>query len=192
MSREKWKQLPAEDAPQFAAFCAYRDSDPNTRSIRTVCEQYHGEDFTENDYKRWLRYATKHRWKERSRAWDEYKDDVSRETELAAIRQMRRDQVQAAKRIQQVGEKSILRELEKFEKDPEYQLNPALILQFLTQGASMERQVRGEPATVHGDENGEQTLKIEWGAPIAKRSTSEEDGDPAPNAASRADGDHSE
>lgn len=187
--REDWKQLPAEDSRQFAAFQAYRDMDPTVRTIKAACEAFHGDDYTENDYRRWTTYAGKHRWRARVRAWDEYKDEVTREVELEQLRQMKRDQVQSAKRIQQVGHKSIERELAKFEKDKDYQLNPALILQFLTQGASMERQVRGEPATVSSGEDGKNTLKIEWGAPGAKKQGSD---DPAPEPASGPVGDHSE
>lgn len=187
--REPWKQLPQEDSRQFASFAAYRDMDPNVRSIRRACEEFHGDQFTENDYRRWTTYSAKYRWKQRARAWDEYKDDVSRETELAAMREMKREQVQRARRLQSVADKSLERELRKFEDDPDYQINPALILQFATQGAAMERTVRGEPATVTTGEEGEQTLKIEWGAPNDGKQGVE---DPAASPASGAAGDSSE
>ena len=187
--REPWKQLPAEDARQFAAFAAYRDFDPSQRTIRVVCEAFHGDSFTENDYRRWLTYAQKHRWKARTRAWDEHKDDVSREVELEEHRKMRREQVGRARRLQEIADKSIERELAKFEADPEYQINPALILQFATQGASMERQVRGDAApTVKTDEDGQNKLKIEWGAPSAKRTEGSDD--PTAGAPSGAMGDN--
>lgn len=163
MAKEQWKQLPEEDSRPFAAFAFYRDMDPSIRTIRAACELFHGDEFDENDYRRWTGYSAKYRWKKRARAWDEFRDEQAREAEIEALREMREEQAQRSRRLQRIADKSIERELAKFEADPEYQLNPALILQFATQGASMERVVRGEPTEILGKTEPRKHIQIEWG-----------------------------
>jgi hypothetical protein len=159
-----WQKQPAESAEAFQAFCAFRDLDPSKRIIRHAAEELFGEKYVDRDAVRFGVWSARFGWIRRAEAWDVERDRQKQEATLEEVREMGRRQVLSARQLQTIAEKSVERELDKFESDENYQLNPALILQFATQGASMERIVRGEPSEIIGSKE-VQHVQVTWGAP---------------------------
>jgi hypothetical protein len=161
-----WQKQPEESAESFQAFCAFRDLDPSKRVIRHAAEELFGEKFIERDAARFGTWSAKFGWIRRSEAWDVERDRQKQEATLEEVREMGRRQVLAARTLQKIADISAERELAKLEAEDGYQLNPALILQFATQGASMERVVRGEPSEILGSVSKEVAhVQVNWGAP---------------------------
>ena len=182
-----WAQQHGEDGRMFQAFCAYRDTDPAVRTVRQACKDFHGDDYTKNDLGRWSSYSAKHGWVRRAQAWDNERDEQVREAELETLRAMREEQVGRSRKLQKIGSDSMDREIQKMIDDPKHYLNPALILQFVTQGASMERILRGEPSDIVRNQDADGAIRIKWGEKDAESDPS----DPT-DTASGSDGDNRE
>jgi hypothetical protein len=69
---DSWERLTGENAPAFAAFCAYRDfgTDRNIRKAVNVVEK--DEAISEKRYRVWRNWAVQFRWSERAKDYDTY------------------------------------------------------------------------------------------------------------------------
>jgi hypothetical protein len=161
-----WDKQPAESAAAFEAFRAYRDLDPSERSIKRAAEAVFADKIRDRDAIRFGRWSSKFGWVRRAEAWDAERDRQAQEAEIEVIREMRTMQASTARNLQRIADESLERYAREMETDPEKKLNPALILQFATQGAAMERTVRGEPTEILGQTGSDrQVIQVEWGAP---------------------------
>jgi hypothetical protein len=69
---DSWERLTGENAPAFAAFCAYRDfgMDRNIRRAVTAVEKDEG--IIEKRYRVWRNWAVQFKWNERAKDYDAY------------------------------------------------------------------------------------------------------------------------
>jgi len=157
-----WERQPNERAHHFKAFSIYRDLDPSTRSLQKCARIYYGEEnYSISKLRTVEKWSKNFGWVARVTAWLDHLDEVSRQTELDAIEQMKRLQAFNGSRLQMVG----ALELEKLLKEVKTQRSRTLsikdILSYLTDGAKLERLGRGEPESIT-EERGDSRYETEW------------------------------
>ena len=152
-----WERRPNETAKAFAAFVAYRDQPAIKRSIRQAAED------TEGSEQMFTRWSNRHDWVERSAAYDDFLDGYRREKNLGVLDEMADRQAEAAIRMQTIALESLTRLSEAMEINQMLRLKEGNIMQFLTQGATMERVARGEPSSITEFQDG--TIEVEWRGP---------------------------
>lgn len=162
---DPWERQPAESPQAFAAFSAYRDMPPTTRSISKAIKAEYGANPGRSRHNRWKDWSAQHKWVERAAAWDARVDQVSRETDLEVVREMRKRHAQFAREVQEVGYEALKRLARKV-KAGKKELSPGLVLQFITQPASMERSALGEPTEITKSvDDGPVSVKVVWDGP---------------------------
>lgn len=164
--REPWERLPAETPKAYAAFCLYRDSIAVNRSIRKTCQEALKQDYAGTRLRVWERWSSRYHWVSRAEAYDEYKERETRIADLDAYRRMREKHITEATALQAVAQKGLKKLLEGLNTDKR-DMSPGMILQFLTQGAAMERVARGEPGAIviEDVDNGDLEIKVVWNGP---------------------------
>ena len=142
-----WDQLPGESAKAYRAFCAYRDLGPG-RCLDQASRAYHQRQPPPADgastahkprasgtIRRW---AERWNWKARAIAWDQQLEQVKRQEQLTAVREMAERHAREAMMLQNKAVER-LRQLR-----PE-ELKPRETLAYLIEAAKLERLARGEP-----------------------------------------------
>lgn len=155
-----WERLPGERQKAFAAFQIYRDQPMVARTFGQVVkkivelngnnpegvvlapETHTKDEKRVKDHKairsQVFRWARAYRWEERLEYYDSYMDKVRIEEARAANIEMVKRHVSIAGMLQQKA----FRRLQQMD---ETELDPQRVLNFLLEGAKMERLARGEP-----------------------------------------------
>ena len=152
-----WERRDKETAKAFAAFVAYRDQPPMDRTIPAAANATGG---STQQFTRWSR---QHDWVVRATSYDDFLDLIKRDKGESLIKEMADRQAEAAGKLQDVALESLTRIAEFMKADPSRRLSENSIMQFLTQGAKMERVARGEPDSIGEHIIG--PIEVEWNGP---------------------------
>ena len=152
-----WERREKETSKAFAAFVVYRDQDPLERSIKQAARDV-GK--SEQQFTRW---SNRHDWVVRAGAYDDFVDGRRVEKNVDLLDAMAIRQAEAAKRLQEIAILSLARLQGDMIVNPNLRLKDGNIMQFLTQGAAMERIARGDPAATPEELTG--TIKVIWKGP---------------------------
>jgi len=162
-----WERRENETSKAFAAFIAYRDQEPLTRSIPQAAKD------SGRKPQQFTRWSIKHDWVERAGAYDDFIDDHRRSKNLDIIDEMADRQAEAAMEMQNIAIESLKRIAEDMEVNPTLRLKEGNIMHYLTQGATLERVARGEPTAISETTTG--PIEVLWKGPSLA-------GDDAPDA----------
>ncbi len=152
---EPWERQTNEGAKQFRAFCIYRDLPTRQRSHNRVAREYF--DLTEEtlrplspeDIRRKLstanrqidRWASKWRWTERVKAWEDELDRINRQDQIQAMRAMNERHISIGVALQ-------TRAVEKLGKMSLDDMEAYDVRLFAVDGIKIERLARGEPESI--------------------------------------------
>jgi hypothetical protein len=153
MQRASWEQQHDESPQAYRAFCTYRDMGAQ-RTLLKASRAYHSENrgatnrpqegngipvveprVQSGAIGRWNEV---HRWQERARAYDAYLEREATAAKVQELRAMARRQARAGRKLQAKG---LLRVRGLLPED----LKPAEALEYIVQGAKLERTALGEP-----------------------------------------------
>ena len=138
--REPWERRKHESSKAYAAFCHYRDTPPQMRSLRKCCAAYLGEGYT-SKLRQWFRWCSKYSWVERVNAWER---EQQRLVFLARQDMIQRMQERHALQARALQGKAITRL-----KDMDAgELTPQAVLRFFIEAAKLERVSQGIAETI--------------------------------------------
>ena len=132
-----WDQQEKESARAFERFALYRDMGAG-RSLRKLAQDLELNLTTVADF------STKHKWKDRTAAFDLYIDRASQHNQLVQVKAMKRRQIALALRAQKVAERGLKKLLQNI-TDGEDKLRPEGLSKILDVACRLERLNRDEP-----------------------------------------------
>ncbi len=141
---EPWEWQPAETPKAFAAFCAYRDMPPETRSIRHAWEAVRGQAPRQTGTgpraaRQWHDWSAKYGWVARSAAWDREQDGIVRARLARTVADARQRRLAEAQWLHVTGWDK-LREM----AAAEHTIPAAVALRMIELGHTAERLDAGE------------------------------------------------
>lgn len=142
-----WERQPGESDKAYAAFCRYRGLPPAKRSIYAASldgEEEGSEKVSKGQriaptYH--LRWSARYHWPERAKSWDDHLDQINREAQEKARREMGERHATLAVQMQE----KLLARLK--ELDPA-DLSPGDVAKWLDAAVKVERLSRGEPTDI--------------------------------------------
>ena len=126
---ELWERQPAETAPSWAAFMAYRDFGAKRSTAKVAQELRKSKRLMD-------RWSGVHRWVDRAAAWDHELDRMNREAQAEAVIEMNTRHAGIAMSMQA----AVLERLQ--ELDPAT-LSPTQLTQMIAVASKLEREARG-------------------------------------------------
>lgn len=138
-----WEKQSIETAKSFGAFKIYRDLKPSERSLRLTVIRLYGENHEHyaGKLRQMSTWSAQYQWVSRAAAWDEHLDQVEREAQVQAIKDMRT-------RHTKIGQLLQNKAIERLKGVTPDELTIGDILSFLAQGTNLERKSLGEPEEI--------------------------------------------
>jgi hypothetical protein len=132
---DMWERQPGEPPKAYAAFCIYRDTDPSKRGYG-ACIKAQNYNNPTSRLRVWAGWSSRYHWVERVAAYDKYKDEQGRLTDLQAIKEMRTRHIDEARALQS---KAIAR-LKTLQPED---LKPGELLRYFIEASKLERLAMG-------------------------------------------------
>lgn len=140
---EAWERQADEPPQAFAAFVAFRDIDPEDRTLAELTRRR-----GRRSYEQYFRMSKRHDWQARVDAYDLWVDRQRRLADVAAIRKMRERHVQLAMSLQGAGALALNKLIEAERNTPGRVLKPRELAELIELGTKLERISRGEPESI--------------------------------------------
>lgn len=135
-----WEMLPEETTKSYGAFSVYRNLPPHKRSLRAAVEEMYGE-VASGKLRQMQKWSSQYSWVVRVRAWDMELDEQSRADLIEKVKQTNTRHIQIAQAIQQKA-------VERLKTMQAVELSVRDVLEYLVQGAKVERLTLGEPEEI--------------------------------------------
>jgi hypothetical protein len=132
-----WEQWPGESIKAFEAFKTYRD----LLHKRTFVEVARLFGCSDTNIRQW---AVRWSWAERVEAYDRHLDQIDREEQVRARREMRRRQAQIGVQLQSLAMHGAATLQKQVDNKLPLHLEPGEIARLCDVGAKLERAARGE------------------------------------------------
>ena len=158
-NQQPWERLPEEGPQAFADFQEFLRQGPARTYVATAQAR-------PKAYSLIRRYARRFDWRERARAWDNFQNRDEEDERRTARREFIQSQEEEARKLWRLGLALVYRFVQRDPATGEWQLDAKLapkdalaLLKFVSDLLSQIRQTPG------GNEEGDSTLEISWGAP---------------------------
>jgi hypothetical protein len=158
-----WEHQEGEPPKAYAAFAHYLDTPAAKRGFRQCSQDYYGDEWTESRVRQYERWSQAYRWQARVIAYDEMRLREKRARAAEEIEAMRDRHVEEAQLAQDIGIEALTRTLRDLQTDKDARLSPALSLQLIQQGSTIERLTRGEPTEITNT-----STAVKWSDWVAK------------------------